>query len=398
MNKKFSPYIIGLPNLGVGLLWAMNMTLIPMLVATFNVSNSKSALLITMGSFTGIFVQYLSGLLSDRSHFKMGRRKPFMIMGSIATTIAMCAMPFSKSYLMLFVISFIFYFSLNFYQGPYYSLIPETVEENQLGLANGFSKVISVLGGAFIFVTGPILWSSSSSLNKNHALPFLVAAFLGILTVVVTVLLVKEKPISNEKKNIKLAFDFYKFPSAMKLFFAMFFIYMGYGGITPFFVKYCINNLHISEGTASFSLLLLTITGAIFAYPLGVLSDKIERKKVMLFGSLIFTIALCGGFFVTTASTLYVMMCFIGIGFIAIQVTSYSILAEVVPTERLGEFMGIFNFFVSFSQFISGNLMGLLLDAIGYKAFFPLSILWVAIASAILWVSKIKKYDNSLSL
>lgn len=398
MNKKFSSYIIGLPNLGVGLLWAMNMTLIPMLVATFNVSNSKAALLITMGSFTGIFVQYLSGLLSDRSHFKMGRRKPFMIMGSIATTIAMCAMPFSKSYLMLFVTSFIFYFSLNFYQGPYYSLIPETVEENQLGLANGFSKVISVLGGAFIFVTGPILWSSSSSLNKNHALPFLVAALLGIITVVVTVLLVKEKPISSEKKNLKLAFDFYKFPSAMKLFFAMFFIYMCYGGITPFFVKYCINNLHISESTASFSLLLLTITGAIFAYPLGVLSDKIERKKVMLFGSLIFTIALCGGFFVTTASSLYIMMCFIGIGFIAIQVTSYSILAEVVPTERLGEFMGIFNFFVSFSQFISGNLMGLLLDAVGYKAFFPLSILWVAIASVILWVSKIKKYDNSLSL
>ncbi|WP_234120447.1 MFS transporter [Clostridium hydrogenum] len=398
MNKKFSPYIIGLPNLGVGLLWAMNMTLIPMLVATFNVSNSKSAFLITMGSFTGIFVQYLSGLLSDRSHFKMGRRKPFMIMGSIATTIAMCAMPFSKSYLTLFVIAFIFYFSLNFYQGPYYSLIPETVEENQLGLANGFSKVISVLGGAFIFVTGPILWSSSSSLNKNHALPFLVAAFLGIITVIVTVLLVKEKPIYTEKKNIKLAFDFYKFPSAMKLFLAMFFIYMGYGGITPFFVKYCINNLHISEGTASFSLLLLTMTGAIFAYPLGVLSDKIERKKVMLFGSLIFTLSLLGGLFVTTTSALYIMMCFIGIGFIAIQVTSYSILAEVVPTERLGEFMGIFNFFVSFSQFISGNLMGLLLDTVGYKAFFPLSILWLVIASIILSVSKIKKYDTSLSL
>lgn len=98
MNKKFAPYIIGLPNLGVGLLWAMNMTLIPMLVATFNVSNSKAALLITMGSFTGIFVQYLSGLLSDRSNFKMGRRKPFMIMGSVATTIAMCAMPFAGSY------------------------------------------------------------------------------------------------------------------------------------------------------------------------------------------------------------------------------------------------------------------------------------------------------------
>lgn len=174
MNKKFSPYIIGFPNLGVGLLWAMNMTLIPMLVATFNVNNQKAGLLITMGSFTGIFVQYISGLLSDRSHFKMGKRKPFMIMGSAATTIAMCAMPFARSYWVLFVIAFMFYFSLNFYQGPYYSLIPETVEEHQLGLANGFSKVISVLGAGFIFVMGPKLWENSSTLNKNHALPFII--------------------------------------------------------------------------------------------------------------------------------------------------------------------------------------------------------------------------------
>jgi MFS family permease len=398
MNKKFSPYIIGLPNLGVGLLWAMNMTLIPMLVATFNVSNSKAALLITMGSFTGIFVQYLSGILSDRSNFKMGRRKPFMLMGSVATTIAMCFMPFANSYWLLFAIAFIFYFSLNFYQGPYYSLIPETVEENQLGLTNGFSKVVSVLGGAFIFVIGPKLWDSSSPLNKNHGLSFFVSAFLGIITVMVTVLLVKEKSISREKKKLKLAFDFYKFPSAMKLFFAMFFIYMGYGSITPFFVKYCVNNLHLTENTASFSLLLLTIAGAIFAYPLGVLSDKIERKKVMLLGTLIFVAALFSGLFITQAFTLYIMMCFIGIGFIAIQVTSYSMLAEVVPPERLGEFMGIFNFFVSISQFIAGNLMGVLLDWIGYKAFFPLSILWLLIACAILSLSKINKYNNSISL
>lgn len=73
MDKKSLPYIIGLPNLGVGLLWAMNMTLIPMLVATFDVSNTKAGLLITMGSFTGISVQYIAGVLSDRSKFKMGR-------------------------------------------------------------------------------------------------------------------------------------------------------------------------------------------------------------------------------------------------------------------------------------------------------------------------------------
>jgi len=397
MSKKSLPYIIGLPNLGVGLLWAMNMTLIPMLVATFNVSNAKAGFLITMGAFTGIFVQYISGVLSDRSHFKMGKRKPFMLMGTIVTTISMCILPFAPNYWLLFVIAFIFYFSLNFYQGPYYSLIPETVEKNQLGLANGFSKVVSVLGGAFIFVIGPILWNSTSPLNKNHSLSFFVSAILGLLTVIITLVLIKEKKVDTEKPRTKLAFDFYKYPSAMKLFAAIFFIYLGYGSITPFFVKYCVNQLHLTENTASFSLLLLTLTGAVFAYPLGVLSDKIAKTKVMLFGAIVFILAMFSGIFVTGASTLYIVMAFIGIGFIAIQVTSYAILAEVVPPERLGEFMGIFNFFVSISQFIAGTLMGVLLDSVGYKIFFPLSGFWIVIAAIILSTSKIKKYKDTIS-
>jgi MFS family permease len=394
MRKKAIPYIVGLPNLGVGLLWAMNMTLIPMLVATFNVSNAKAAFLITMGSFTGIFVQYISGILSDRSNFKMGKRKPFMLMGAIATTIAISLMPFAPNYWTLFVIAFVFYFSLNFYQGPYYSLIPETVDENQLGLANGFSKVVSVLGGAFIFIMGPKLWDSTSLLNKNHSLSFLVSAILGMVTVVVTVVLIKEKCKPCEKKSTKLAFDFYKYPSAMKLFAAIFFIYLGYGSITPFFVKYCKNQLHLEAGTASFSLLLLTIAGAIFAYPLGVLSDKIQRKKVMLFGTIVFVVALFIGIFVKQVSALYMVMILCGIGFIAIQVTAYAILTEVVPKDRLGEFMGIFNFFVSVSQFIAGNLMGFLLDTIGYKVFFPLSAFYIMIAALILLLSKVNKYSQ----
>ncbi|MNP78136.1 hypothetical protein D3C76_1756860 [compost metagenome] len=53
--------------------------------------------------------------------------------------------------------------------------------------------------------------------------------------------------------------------------------------------------------------------------------------------------------------------------------------------------MGIFNFFVSMSQFIAGLLMGVLLDNVGYKVFFPLSGLWIAIAAVILFTSTIEK-------
>ena len=414
MNKKAIPYIIGLPNLGVGLLWAMNMTLIPMLVATFGVSNAKSALLISMGAFTGIFVQYLAGILSDRSKFKMGKRKPFMLIGSLLTTVFMCFMPFAKSYTLLFLFSFLFYFSLNFYQGPYYSLLPEVVPDNKLGLANGFARFISVLGAAFIFITGTAFWNSKSTLNISHSLPFFIGAILGLVTLLITFFFIKEDT-TKYKKPTKISFDFVKYPSVMKLFIAIFFIYLCNGCITPFFVKYIryirlgsnalstsfIANpankalIASSDNMASTALLLLTASGALFAYPIGILSDKIERRKVMLLGTVIFAISLFIAIFIKSSISFYVIMAIMGIGFIAVQVTSYSILAEIVPPERLGEFMGIFNAFVSLSQFVANNAMGNMLDKFGYKVLFPTACTVMVIACIIIATAKFNKYKVS---
>lgn len=388
MNKKYVPFLIGVPNMGVGLLWAMNMVLIPLLVATVTSSNFKLGLLTSMGSFTGIFVQYLAGMLSDRSHFKMGKRKPFMLIGSICAAIFICVMPFAHSYIGMFIAAFAFYFSLNFYQGPYYSMIPETVEENQLGLANGFSKVVSVLGSAVIFVAGPKLW------EQKHYLPFFLAAALALGSVIITALFIQEKN-TDIKSPAKLSFDFIKGPAVMKLYISVFFIFLSYGCITPYFVKYCVTILKLSKETASTGLLLLTLAGAIFAAPMGLLSDRIERRKVLLFGTLIFTVAMAAGVFCTSAISIYIMLSVVGIGFIAIQITIYSILAEIVPPERMGEFMGIMNLFISLSQFIASLSMGGILDNFGYKLFLPIASIIMLIAFFIILFSKYPKYKSN---
>ena len=395
MKKKYVPYVIGLPNMGVGLLWAANMSLIPMLVGTVTQSNRELGLLTSMGAFTGIFVQYLAGLISDRSHFKMGRRKPFIIIGTLLTTLFTLLMPLASTYKMMFVIALLFYISLNFYQGPYYSLIPEAVEDNQLGLANGFSKVVSVLGSAVIFVAGPILWS------KSHSTPFILSAVIGLVTVMGAMFLIKEDN-SKVSTPAKLSFDFINFPSAMKLYFSVFFVYLSFGCITPYFVKYCVKVLSFSEVTANNGLLLLTLSGAVFAYPIGVLSDKIERRLVLLLGALLFAASLAVAVFIKTSLFMFIALGVIGIGFIAIQITIYSILAEIVPPERLGEFMGIMNFFISISQFISNNLMGLLLDKLGFKYYFPIASVLMFGAVAMIMFSRFEKYkalkSNSTSI
>lgn len=386
MKKKYVPYVVGLPNMSVGVLWGINMALIPMFASTITDSNRLLGYLVSMGAFTGMFVQYLAGILSDRSTFKMGKRKPFILIGVILSSILICVMPFSTSYAMLFIVAFLFYFSLNFYQGPYYSLIPELVDENQLGLANGFSKIISIIGSGFILFVGPMLW------NQNQKLPFFVSAFIGLATVLIGICLIKE-PIKDTKKPSKLSFDFIKNPSIMKLYISVFFVFMSYGCITPFFVKYCSIKLNFSPDVASTGLLVLTLAGALFAYPIGVLSDKIERRKVLLMGTLVFAIGLFIAIFATGVASMYMTLSLIGIGFIAIQITIYSILSEIVPPERLGEFMGFMNLFISAGQFISNNAMGYILDKLGFSYLFPIASGLMFLSVIVIFFSKFSKYQ-----
>lgn len=388
MKKKYAPYVVAIPNLSVGILWAMNMSLIPMLVGTVTNSNKELGRLISMGAFTGIFVQYLAGIISDRSNFKMGKRKPFIFGGAIVASIFIMLLPLSKSYSIMFILGFLFYFSLNFFQGPYYTLIPEVVEQKQLGLANGFSKIISVLGSGVILLTGPRLW------DINHSFPFLAAAFLGIVSVLAGTLSIRENRDKYTKPN-KISFDFVKYPSVLKLFASVFFIFLSYGGITPFFVKYCAQQLNFSNATASNGLFVLTIVGALFAVPAGIISDKIDRRFVLFVGTVIFAAGLAMATFATSIVSMYLLLSVIGIGFICIQVTIYAILAEIVPQDRLGEFMGIMNLFISLSQWIATNAMGMMLDSVGFKYFFPIPSAIMFIAAIVIFFSKFNKSKNT---
>jgi predicted MFS family arabinose efflux permease len=230
-------------------------------------------------------------------------------------------------------------------------------------------------------------------------LAFFIASLLAVMTVLVTIFFIKEKPGRSVGPPKKLNFDFLKYPSVIKFNLVVFFVYLGHGSLTPFFVKYCVGGLGLSENTANFSLLLLTVVGAAFAYPMGLLADKITRKRVMVLGILLYGLALLSGSFFKGSTALYVIMSIVGVGFVTIQVTSYAILAELVPPARLGEFMGIFNFFISISQFIANNTMGILLDRMGYSIFFPLAGFYVLMAALLLVTSRLQKHqDNPLEV
>ncbi|WP_195972166.1 MFS transporter [Clostridium thermobutyricum] len=384
------PFLIALPSIGLGLAWNMNSTVVPLLVKTVTPSAFKLAVLVTMAPVTGIIFPYIAGALSDRTNMKLGKRKPWVLIGGIIGAVALFLLGFSTTYIEMFIFAFIVYASLNFYQGAYYSWMPEAVEANQIGLVTGLGKLFFSLGGVIVFFTGVSLF------DKSNSLPFIVVLIVVLIPIILATLFVKEDT-SKFHKPSKLSLEVLKNVSAMKVFMCAFFFYIGYGLIMPFWLPYY-SNLGISDANISYALVGFTAIGLILSLFVGMWCDRFNKQIIFLIACIIFGASFIIGWWAHTVTGLWIFTIVYGLGFGIMNVVFYALIPVVSPKEKLGEYMGINNVFLCIPQIV-GNLIGgsLISNGRGWMIF-PISIAALVIACIIIGAGKIKPLNPDIKL
>lgn len=196
---------------------------IPSMVAKFLNPEQKDinlALVVIWGTLIAVVVNPLVGAISDYATFRMGRRRPFMIIGTIFNVIILVLFAFapiwfsSTALLLTFIVLFLLLqFTNNLANSPWSAIIADKVPERQRGLTAGFNGLFTLLGTiAGSLVAGIIV-------NKNDALPvyrseivqiFLLIAIVQIIFVAYTTITVKETPL-HESKTFELALILKKF-------------------------------------------------------------------------------------------------------------------------------------------------------------------------------------------
>ena len=68
-RRRWNPFLVSVPDIGVGVFWALSGTVAPWIIYNHTQSNFQAMLIMSMGAFTGIFMQILSGILSDRTPY-----------------------------------------------------------------------------------------------------------------------------------------------------------------------------------------------------------------------------------------------------------------------------------------------------------------------------------------
>src|SRR5436853_1771338 len=191
---------------------ALLAVVIPSMVAYYLGEANKDinlTLVVAWGTLVAVVVNPLTGAISDYATFRMGRRRPFLIIGTIFNVIVLVLFAFapawfsSTSLLIIFIVLFLLLqLTNNVANAPWSAIIADKVPQNQRGVTAGLNGLFTLLGTAVGSIVAGIIVNKKDapSVYQNEIVQiFILIAVVQIILVAYTVFTVKETPLPSEQ-------------------------------------------------------------------------------------------------------------------------------------------------------------------------------------------------------
>ena len=412
-DKEFRPVDyakITIFGLAMTALWSsLHSIILPLRIADF-IPVGRQATYLTLltvpGLLLAIVVQPIAGAFSDRSGFRWGRRRPFILIGAILTLSFLPGISLAGRLSILFAIYYLLQISSNTALGPYLAFIPDLVPEGKRGLASGVKGLLEIAGaGVAIWLIGQLM--GNYSLGDGGRWLWLSLGILGIIflsTMVATVLTVKERPgvggprlplLSILRKSFKIDVkanpDFIRFVLSRLFFIIPLTAFQAFG---LYFFRDYLGVANPAAVMGNFTLFSsLCMIGMV--YPAGFLSDRFGRKPIALTSGLIAALGIGLLFFFRSYDFILIAAILMGIGFGGLWASNWALATDVVPKDEAGKYIGLTNL-ASAGGSALARLQGPMIDyfnarrfGLGYTAMLTTSFTSLIVSSALLW--RIKK-------
>jgi maltose/moltooligosaccharide transporter len=372
------------------------------ILQTFGADVEHLSLFWLAAPLTGMIVQPIVGHYSDRTWTRLGRRRPYFLVGALLSAVALVLMPNSAmlAYLLPPILIgagmlMIMDASFNVAMEPFRALVADNLPDTQRSV--GFSVQTFLIGvGAVIGSWLPYIFAEYLGISKtadpgqvpdNVIYSFYVGALVLLLSIVWTVITTKEyspaeyqkyhpdEPEIEESKGLMVIFkDFAKMPVTMRQlglvqFFSWFALFSMWVFTTPAVAQHI---YHVTPGdttstqfadAANWVGLLFGIyngVSAIYALFLPAIARRTSLKMAHAFSLTMGGIGLLSIFFIQDPNYLIFSMIGVGLAWGSILAMPYAILSGSIPARKMGVYMGIFNFFITFPQIVNGLFGGLI--------------------------------------
>ena len=368
-------------NFGNLALWAVNAAFSTWVFSFYYSALGMDAWLISLAfviwSLWNAINDPLIGYISDRTKTKIGRRKPYIIIGLIGVVVVEIILwiPPVRTpmglfwYLLIMLIAWdIFYTCLAL---PYDTLFPEMyLSEKQRASSNTFKQIGSIIGLLTAYLIGGLL-VGEIDVEAGYLLNGIVTSVIVVVTVVISLIWgVKErKEFSQDHKHefgflegLKYTFKNKGFVIYTAIYFLYEYFILTIGTVIPLFGKNVLlkNGLPVEAFDASLLSGILFVVGFITVPLWKFLHQKIGSKKGFVISIMLYIVASIPLFFLTNYWDVAIVAGTMGLGFGGMLYYIYLIIADVVDEDELktgvrreGTFFGITNFFMRLSMILS---------------------------------------------
>jgi Na+/melibiose symporter-like transporter len=348
---------------GLAFLWqGLHPIVLPALLRGFVPETLKNTYLGGM-TFAGLVlamaIQPLAGALSDRTRSRWGRRRPWILAGTVASLLFLVVMALAGSFWGVLVAYLLLQLASNTAHGPAQGLIPDLVPRDRRGLASGLKNLFD-MGG--LVVTSLVAGQLMS--DDNAVLALAVIGVVLAASALVTLLGSPERPTVDEPTSrprvepgeardatsgaspvASVVAALRQYPAYTQLLLSRFLILLGVYAVQAFAQYFIEDRLGLADPEAVTGNLMAAIGLALtlLVFPAGWLSDRIGRMRLNILAGALAAFGLFLLVFARDVFSLYIFGAIIGMATGIFLSVNWALAIDLIPEEEAGKFLGLSN-------------------------------------------------------
>ncbi|HEU5069730.1 MAG TPA: MFS transporter [Verrucomicrobiae bacterium] len=379
---------------GIQFGWGLQMANMSAIYQYLGARENELAVLWLAAPLTGLLVQPLVGHFSDRTWCRLGRRRPYFLAGAVLASLALLAMPEAGTVWMAAGLLWILDASVNVAMEPFRAFVGDLLPKAQrksgfamqsllIGLGAVLSSALPYLLTNVLGVAGP---TAPGAIPRTVQLAFWIGAGVFLAAVLYTILTTREHPPANPAEFHRqkaasaglgnalreIVGGIGAMPRAMRQlavvqFFTWFALFCMWIYFVPAVATKVFGGVPGSPayqrgsewGGVCFS--VYNGTAFVFAFALLALVRKFSARAIHRVCLLAGGVGLLLVVLVPQPHALLLAMLLVGIAWASILAMPYAMLANAIPPQRMGFYMGVFNFFIVIPQILASLGLGLLM-------------------------------------
>ncbi len=394
-TKAVSPSFQVLLALANTVIWLsilpIGQILLPTQIAAFNAATrfSNLAIATSVGVMAALLTNPIAGALSDRTTSRLGRRRPWLIAGTVLSAATLVLLANASSFLTLVIWWAIFHVAANAILAALSAIVPDQVPVRQRATVSAFVSLSLPLGA----VVGALL---VTKVVKSTVMSYYTFGGILFIVMLIFVLVLRDKPLPKAAAprfhlgTFLAAFwvNPVKYPDFGWAWLTRFLVYLGYFtalGYLLYFLQDAVHYQKAAQGVTTFQI-ILTGTLLIASVLSGILSDKFGRRKVFVMGaSLVIAFSFLILAFWQTWTGVQLAAAVLGIGFGAYLGVDIALITQVLPSANArGKDLGVINIANALPQVVGYTTAALVITVFhSYTILFVLAALLASLGAVL---------------